>query len=100
MIVYGYAKEYYYTGEGMLLIKCRIPVIHGPYNYNDFKGTRPKRYIIDKDLPFYPSVILPHLPIDGDVVALESTDEGKEHFIVIGLMGSSYSSGMTNLGGI
>lgn len=100
MVIYGYAKDYYYTGDATLLIRCRIPTIHGPYNYNDFKGSRPKRYTQDKDLPYYPSVLLPNLPVDGDVVALLSTDEGNEHFIVIGLMGSSYNSGKTNIGGV
>ena len=100
MIIYGYAKEYRYTGDGTLLIKCRVPLMHGPYNYNDFKGTIPKRYVQDKDLPFYPSVLLPSLPIEGDVVALCALDGGNEHFLIIGLTGANYNSGATNIGGV
>lgn len=97
MVIYGYAKDYTYEGVGNLMIRCRIPSIHGPYNYNDFKGTRPKRYVKDEDLPYYPSVLLPYLPIEGNVVALMSLDEGNNQFIVIGLMGSTYNSGATNI---
>lgn len=98
MIIYGYAKDYYYTGDGTLLVKCRIPNIHGPYNYKEFAGKVPKRYVRDEDLPYYPSVLLPYLPSDGDVVALSSLDNGNEHFLIIGLTGASYTSGATNIG--
>ena len=99
MITYGYAKDYMYTGDGTLMVKVRIPSIHGPYNQTDAKGRTIKNYILDKDLPYYQSILLPHLPNEGEVVALASIDESTSTFIVIGLTGGSYQNGITNLGG-
>lgn len=99
MITYGYAKDYMYTGDGTLMVKVRIPSIHGPYNQSDAKGRTIKNYILDKDLPYYQSILLPHLPNEGEVVALASIDESTSTLIVIGLTGGSYQNGITNLGG-
>lgn len=99
MIVFGYAKEYSYSGDGTLEIRVRIPSIHGPYRKSDARGKTIRNYVRDEDLPFYPSLLLPHMPHEGEVVALSSTSENKQEFIVIGLTGGSYTNGLTNLGG-
>lgn len=98
MLVYGYAKDYKYTGDGTLLIRVRIPSIHGPYSKADYSGKRIRNYVADQDLPYYQSLLLPHRPVDGEVVALMSTNEKSSVFIVIGLTGGSYRTGITNLG--
>lgn len=100
MVVYGYAKQYNYKGDGTLQIQVRIPTIHGPYALQDYRGKQIHGHVDDKDLPWYPSVLLPYLPTDGDVVALLATNAGVNAFIVIGLTGGSYASGLTNLGGL
>lgn len=92
MITYGYAKDYKYTGDGSLMIRVRIPSIHGPYNREEYKGKTIRNYVEDKDLPYYPSVLLPHMPTDGEVAALSSIDSSNSQFIVIGLTGSQYKS--------
>lgn len=97
MIIYGYAKDYYYTGDGTLLVKVRIPNIHGPYSQADYHGKSVRNYTRDGDLPYYPSLLLPHLPADGEVVALSAMDKSASEFIVIGLTGGSYLTGVTNL---
>lgn len=99
MVVYGYAKSYYYTGDGTLQVQVRIPQIHGPYTESGYQGQRVRNYTRDADLPYYPSLLLPHLPVEGEVVALTSVDSKNSLFLVIGLTGGSYSSGVTNLGG-
>lgn len=99
MVIYGYVKNYRYTGDGTLYIQARIPVIHGPYYQSDYKGRRIHNYVDDKDLPYYPSLLLPHLPVDGEVCVLQSISDTSSEFIVIGLTGGSYTSGVTNLGG-
>lgn len=96
-MTYGYAKSYMYTGDGTLLIKVRIPSIHGPYKQSECKGK--KTYTVDEALPYYPSLLLPHLPNDGDVVLLSSTNNTSNDFVILGLTGSSYLSGVTDLGG-
>lgn len=93
MIVYGYAKQYYFTNDSTLMIKVRIPSIHGPYKRSDANGKTLRNYVKDEDLPYYPSLLLPHFPLDGEVVALLSTSSSKSDFLVIGLTGGSYSSG-------
>lgn len=97
MIVYGYAKDYYYTGDNTLMIRVRIPNIHGPYNQKDAKGKMIKGYVFDKDLPYYQSLLLPHLPVEGEVVALTPLTESNTNleFLIIGLTGASYSSPTT-----
>lgn len=99
MITYGFAKEYMYSGDGTLLIKCRIPSIHGPYSIKQYNGQRIKNYVSDEDLPWYPSLLLPHLPTEGEVVAIASLDESKSNMLIIGLTGGSYYTSITNLQG-
>lgn len=97
MIVYGYAKGYYYDEQGSMFVKVRIPSVHGAYRQQDYKGASVKNYVLDEDLPFYQSVVLPRSPSEGDVVALTSTGEGRgSDFLVVGLTGSSYNSGVKN----
>lgn len=90
MIVNGYVKEYMYAGDGTLLIKVRIPSIHGPMNQREYNGNHVRNYVLDDDLPFYPSVLLPHLPVEGEVVALTSTNDKNSEFFILGLTGGSY----------
>lgn len=52
MITFGYAKEYYYSGDSTLMVKVRIPSIHGPYRRTDSNGQTIRNYVEDKDLPF------------------------------------------------
>ena len=100
MIVYGYVKDYNYTGDGTFMIKTRIPVIHGPFLQDDAKGKKIRNYVSDDNLPYYPSVILPHTPVVGEVVALSNIkDSTTTEFIIIGLTGGSYYTGATNIGG-
>lgn len=99
MIINGYAKSYMYAGDGTLMIKVRIPTIHGPVNQKEYKGANPKNYVKDDDLPYYPSVLLPHLPAEGEVVALISRNDKSSEFMVMGLTGGSYYNNYTNVGG-
>lgn len=94
MIVFGYAKDYYYTGDDTIAIRVRIPNIHGPYRREDANGQTIRNYVEDKDLPYYQSLMLPRAPNDGDVVALATTSNSNTNtnFIVIGLTGASYFS--------
>ena len=93
MITYGYAKSYYYTNDGTLSIKVRIPSIHGPFKLSDAGGKTVRNYVKDEDLPTYPSVLLPHMPNDGEVVVVSSLDSSNSQFIVLGLTGGSYYKG-------
>ena len=93
MIVYGYAKGTKYAGDGTLMIQVRIPNIHGPLELSDYKGKKIRNYTRDKDLPWYPSLLLPYLPADGEVVAVTSLDNTSSNFLVIGLTGGSYRTG-------
>lgn len=97
MITYGYAKDYRYTGDGTLMIQVRIPSVHGAYNQSNYRGQTVRNYTRDDDLPWYPSLLLPHLPNEGEVVAVSSINNANNEFIVIGLTGGSYYSGVTNL---
>ena len=94
MIVYGYAKDCYYTGDNTLMIRVRIPNVHGPYRKEDAQGKTLRNYVNDNDLPYYQSLLLPHTPVDGEVVALTSlTDSTTDlQLLVVGLTGASYSS--------
>ena len=98
MITYGYAKGYQYANDGTLMIKVRIPSVHGAYDLSQYKGKAVRNYVKDEDLPYIPSVLLTQLPTEGDVVAVASTDSGKSTFLVLGLIGGSYNSGATNVG--
>lgn len=96
MIIYGYAKQHRYTGDGTLQIQVRIPSIHGPFSLSDGRGKLIRNYVADEHLPYYPSILLPHLPNHGDVVAMVGTSNAMQDLIVIGLTGGSYVTG-TNL---
>lgn len=98
MITFGYAKQYQYTNDGTLLIQVRIPSIHGAFDRSSYRGQPIRNYTRDEDLPYYQSILLPHLPVDGEVVALSSINKADNEFIVIGLTGGSYFTGVTNIG--
>lgn len=99
MVINGYAKSYKYAGDGTLMIQVRIPTIHGPMDTKDYKGSVSRNYVRDEDLPYYPSLLLPHLPADGEVVVLMSKNEKTTELFVIGLTGGSYYNSLTNSGG-
>lgn len=99
MIVYGYVKDHYYANDGTLMIKVRIPSIHGAYSQLEYQGKKIKNYVLDNDLPYYPSLLLPNLPNEGEVVALSSTDNTSSNFLVLGLTGGFYNSVNTDVGG-
>ena len=90
MVTYGFAKDYIYDGDGTLKIQVRIPSIHGPYRQEVSRAT----YTRDSDLPWITSLLLPSMPAEGDVVALQTTNESKSSdFIIIGLTGGNYHNG-------
>ena len=97
MIVFGYAKDYYYTNDGTLMVRVRIPQIHGAYSQSDYRGKPARNYVLDSNLPYYQSMLLPHLPNEGEVVVLASINESCNDFIIIGLTGASYVSEKTKL---
>lgn len=97
MIIYGYVKAVKYSGDGTLLIQTRIPNVHGPYLISDYKGKKVRNYTSDADLPWYPSLLLPYTPGDGEVVALASLDDTSSSFLILGLTGGSYKEGATNI---
>lgn len=97
MIIFGYAKQYRYTGDGTLQVQVRIPSMHGPFSLTDGRGKIVRNYVRDEDLPFYSSLLLPHLPNPGDVVALQGTSDAMNELIVIGLTGGSYVTGTNNI---
>ena len=99
-LMYGYAIDYKYGGDGNLYIRTRIPSVHGPLNQSEYKGKQVRRYVVDGDLPYYPSILLPHLPNYGEVVALMSKDPDVSGFRVIGIMGGSYISSVSNNWGV
>lgn len=98
MVVFGYVKSYKYSNDSTLLVQVRIPAIHGPYKQRDAKGQTIRNYVRDEELPFYQSVLLPHLPGDGEVVALTSLSDSSTNkdFLVIGLTGATYQSSQIN----
>ena len=96
MIVYGYAKDCRYTGDGTFQVRVRIPDIHGAYQKSDYNGKPIRNYTEDVDLPWYQSLLLPHEPTEGEIVALSSLDNTSSNWLVIGLTGGSYDAGDTN----
>ena len=94
MIVYGYVKDTKYAGDGTLLIQVRVPNEHGPYLISDYKGKRVRNYVQDKDLPWYPSLLLPYMPKEGEVVAIGSLDDTSSSWLILGLTGGSYNTGV------
>ena len=99
MIVFGYAKKTRYTASGTMEVQVRLPRIHGPYKQSDAKGKTIKRYVDDSDLPYYQSVILPHAPTDGEVVALVNMSDSDTNadFFVVGYTGATYNSASTDM---
>lgn len=93
MLTYGYCKEYQYSGDGTLLVKVRIPKIHGAYKQQNYNGRSIRNYVSDENLPWYQSIIPPYLPKEGDVVCLSTVGDKPNDFIVIGLTGGSYNNG-------
>ena len=96
MIVYGYAKGYKYSGDGTLMVKVRVPNEHGAYDKSEYGGKTIRNYTEDKDLPWCQSLLLPHLPAEGEVVALTSLDTTSSNWLVIGLTGGFYRLPNTN----
>ena len=96
-VTYGYAMNSKYGGDGNLYIQVRIPSVHGPYDQREYLGKQVRKYTQDKDLPWFPSVILPHMPAQGEVVALVAVDDWGSSFLITGLMGGSYVGTQTNL---
>lgn len=92
MIVFGYVRQYEYANDGTLMLQVRIPQIHGPYSITEAKGIQMKTYTKDEDLPWYQSVLLPHLPVQGEVVMLSSMNTTPNEWVVLGLTGASYNS--------
>ena len=72
------------------MIKVRIPSVHGAYDKSEYKGKTMRNYTEDIDLPYYQSLLLPHLPAEGDVVALESLDTTSSNWLVIRLTCGSH----------
>ena len=97
MLNFGYAKQYHYTNDGTLLVQVRVPSIHGAYDISNYMGKTVRNYTRDADLPWYQSMLLPHLPSDGEVVVIGSTNDANSDWIVLGLTGASYQSGATNI---
>lgn len=98
MIVFGYVKDTKYAGDGTLMVQTRIPNVHGPYSKSEYNGKKIRNYTPDSDLPWYPSLVLPYKPVDGDVVALTTLDGTSSSWLILGLTGGSYSGDSTNLG--
>ena len=90
MIVYGYVIDTKYTNSGEFYIQVRIPNIHGAMNEETYDGQKIRNFTSQKDLPWYPSLLLPYRPNYGAIVALASTNEKKAEFLVIGLTGGYY----------
>lgn len=97
MITFGYAKSYRYTDAGVLEIQVRIPSVHGAFHKSDYLGRTIRNYVEDKDLPWVESVLLPQLPNDGDVVVVAGLNASMNDFIVLGITGANYDSGITNV---
>ena len=90
MVYFGFAKNYRYDGDGTLKIQVRIPLIHGPYKQQSTKGV----YTRDEDLPWVTSVLLPILPVEGDVVAICSVNTAhNSEMLVLGVTGGNYHNG-------
>jgi len=77
------------------MIQVRIPSVHGAYGQKEYMGQTVRNYVQDDDLPYYQSALLPSMPSEGQVAVVATLDEGKSNFLVIGLMGASYTIGGT-----
>ena len=91
MIVFGYAIDSKYEASGEFRVKVRIPAVHGPMDQLEYRGKRVTNYTPDSDLPFYASLILPHLPSRGEVVAVATTGDAPSTWLVLGYTGAQYS---------
>lgn len=90
MIVYGYAKNYAYEGDGTLKVQVRIPTIHGPYKQVSTK----QPYTKDEDLPWVTCLLTVNLPLEGDVIMMQSINESRSSdFVGLGLTGGNYHNG-------
>lgn len=90
MIVFGFAKQYQYAGDGTLRVQVRIPSIHGPYK----QASTRQPYTRDEDLPWVTSLLTVNLPVEGDVVMLQSINESNSSDLVcLGLTGGNYHNG-------
>lgn len=81
-----------YTGAGTLMIQVRIPNIHGPIDQREYNGQKVRNYTSDENLPWYPSVLLPHLPNTNEIVVLASINSSNSDWIVIGMTGGEYQA--------
>lgn len=96
MIINGYVKSYKYAGDGTLLVQVRIPTIHGPMDQKEYRGSTSRNYVSDDNLPYYQSLLLPHLPAEGEVVMLMSKNDKTTELVVLGLTGGSYYNNFTS----
>ena len=98
MVVYGYAKQTRYNNDGICEIQVRIPNIHGPFRQSDAGGKTIHNYVRDEDLPYYPAIISNEIRVDdGDVVILQDSNSGMgSDFIITGVTGASYYSGLVD----
>ena len=94
MIVYGYVLDSRYEASGEFMMKVRIPAIHGPMNQKDYRGQRVRNYVPDSEIPFYSSLILPHEPAFGDVVAIATTGDSSSNWLVLGYTGGSFAKSL------
>lgn len=92
MILYGFAKAHRYTNSGELEIQVRVPNIHGPMDVSEYNGAPVTNYTMDVDLPWYRSILLPHMPVEGEVVMLSSTNNANTDWVVLGLTGGTYQN--------
>lgn len=97
MIIFGYALDSRYESSGEFKVKVRIPSIHGPMDQREYKGHRVRTYTPDSELPYVSSLLLPHLPASGDVVAIASTGDTSSNWLVLGFTGASYASNKLNI---
>ena len=93
MLILGYAIKYRYADNGTTEVQVRIPTAHGPMDKSEYGGKTVHNYVEENDLPYYMSLILPHMPNYGDVVVLSATTESRKDWVVIGLTGGSYKKG-------
>ena len=98
MQIHGYVIDTKYSGDGTLYLKVRIPAIHGPMTQSEYQGKPVRNYTLDQDLPYYPSNLLPSVPVYGEVVTLEESANKTYHFTVIGLTGGTYGGRWVNTG--
>lgn len=97
MIVYGYVIDSKYEASGEFKIRVRIPSIHGPVTQKEYRGQRVRNYVFDDDIPYCSSLLLPHVPSWGEVVAVATTGDSSSNWLVLGYTGASYASDKLNI---